>query len=178
MNQRGKRILIFFCATILIIGVWLIEVAQRDNGYVRVKEGITRTEAERFVNEDEQCFLIAAKDGGTGTDFSIVYGEYSGSDVVLTGNTPKRSLSNVFFLSKQNTFLVKGIEYNISSRGLPFYMDASNNYSIDVISWEIVIPIRRDYQYRTNEQKERLFSPSNYLDQFDVEQRDYIDNFK
>lgn len=176
MKRRRIKVFLFLSLVPLLLGSLVIIMVREDCSYARVKDAITRTEAERLVDENKQYFLIATKEGGTGIDFSIIYGEYANTDVVLTGASPRSFLSNVFFLSKQNTFLVMGDEYNISSRGIPFSADSPNNYSINVVSWEIVIPVRRDYQYRSKDQKERLFAPTKYLDQFDVDQGDYIKN--
>ena len=174
--MKKKMIIIFTILCSLLLG--LVILIWNDCSYERVKDGITLAEAKHLIDEDERCFLITRKEGATDADYTIVYGKYAGADVNLTrGNVPESALSNVFFLSKHNTFLVEVVnEYNIENRGLPFEEAYPYIYSVDVTSWEIVIPIRRDYQYRTKEQKERWFSPSGYLDQFDVEQGDYIDN--
>ncbi len=176
MKKKMIKIGLCLCVILLFLAIYITVIVQKDCGYAKVKDGITLAEAERLANEDEQSFIIIEKDGGAGIEFAIAYGEHAGIDVHLTGNAPGCYLSSVFFGKEHNTFLVRGVEHNISNRGLP-YMEMAlipDPYAIDVISWEIIIPIRRDYQYR-NEGK-RFFSPSKYLDQFDVDQGDYIIN--
>lgn len=175
MSRKRNKGLIIFGAIVFLIGAFLIAAFLSGNRYACVREGIPLIEAVRIV-DDARYFLISPKHGATDAEYSIIHGKYAGFDVNLIGsNTPGGALSNVFFLSKANIFLVEiGNEYNTENRGISFDDAYPKIYSVDVISWEIVIPIRRDYQYRVNGQKERLFSPSKYLDQFDVEQGDYI----
>ena len=94
-------------------------------------------------------------------------------------------IGQIFILAKHSalslpqkllyTLLVEssGREINSESLGKPFEEAYPYIYTIEVVHWEILEPILRNYTYRTKEQKARLFTPSKYIDQFDVDNGDY-----
>jgi hypothetical protein len=142
--------------------------------YPSVLDGIPLEKAQSIADDEEDWFIVEASDGATGAEFLIAYGENKGVDVELISNSPASHLSNIFFLSQKNLLLVKGNELNIYNRGVEFSEAIPNVYTIDVNEWAIITPIKRDYQYRTRNQKSRWIYPRNCIDEFDIENGDYI----
>lgn len=92
-------------------------------------------------------------------------------EVGLKGNDPLSCLSNVF-RDGRNEFLVYGYEENVESKtkNVSTLDNIENPYTIIVDSWEIIIPIYRDYTYSSYG---RFFYPKRYIDSYDMEHEDY-----
>lgn len=131
------------------------------------------SDARNCANPQNGYFIVTQNTGATGARFIIAYGENKGIEVELSGNCPNKSLSNVFFLSKPNFFLVQGEEMNTHNRGKQIAdgLDISEMYTIDVKQWDIIVPIYRDYQYTKHT---RWFYPVWCIDSFDVDNLDYL----
>lgn len=131
------------------------------------------SEAQRHTNSQDGFFIVTQNEGATGARFIIAYGSDKGTEVELSGNCPNKSLSNIFFLSMPNFFLVRGEEMNTHNRGKQIEdgLDISEMYTITVNQWDIIIPIYRDYQYTKHT---RWFYPLWCIDSFDVDNLDYL----
>jgi len=159
---------------ISLISVSLIKYSA-DHSYERILIGISLESAQKTVNQNEIYYIVKSQQGATGAGYVIEYGKNQSAEIELSGNSPDSQLSNVFFLSKMNMFLIKstGNIKNPQNLGALFNDAYPNISTIEVDMWEIIVPIKRDYQYRLNGQKSRLFSPKKYIDQFDLQNGDY-----
>ena len=177
MNNSSFKIRMKYIisSVMLLLIVCIVIALYKSHDFQIVKNGVEFDDAmQAAIKDPHYCFIVTSSEN-VGTQFKIAYGEHEGADVNLIGSSPQNELSSIFFLSKNNTFLIKGKECNVDKCGLDWLDTYPDMYSIDVVSWEIVIPIQRDYTYRSSGQKSRWIAPSRYIDQFDVEQGDYLD---
>jgi len=173
--KRKLSLMLALCFAFLIGIISIAIFYCKHTSYGIIREGVSLDEAMQIVDNNDHFFIVTSQHGATGAQFAISYGESNGADVELSKNTPMTTLSNVFFLSLSNSFLIKSTGYceNVENLGKPFHEAYPNVFTIEVESWEIITPIRRDYQYRKFEQRKRFFSPRKYIDQFDVDNEDY-----
>jgi len=157
----------------LLVGIAVLGVYLRQTSYAPVLFGISPDEARKIYDSQAGWFIVENDLGATGLGYSIACGANEGADVYLTGRCPEMQLSRTFFLSKQNSFLVKGIEHNIHNIGVELLGDLCNAYTVECEEWLIITPIERDYQYSSKSQKERWFYPKEYIDEFDVKNWDF-----
>jgi len=134
-----------------------------------VRPGISLDDAKKIVDENEGYYIIQ-EDGSTVIEFYVTYGDDERFEVDLKGNHPLRYLSRIFFISKRNSFLIKGKVYDEQYKGRELFNEGDPLPYIEVESWEIITPIGRDYTY---EHHERYLYPTDYLDQYDVDHGDY-----
>jgi len=174
MKRTHKKVIVIGLASLIGI-ISIIIIYCIDTSYKIIKEGITFDEARRIVDNNDAFYIVASQHGATGAQYEIVYGINKGFDIELSGNTPMKKLSNIFFLHYPNSFLVKstGLFFNTDNFGKSFEKAYPNIFTVEVEYWEILIPIKRDYQYRKVGQKERIFNPQKYIDQFDIDNGDY-----
>lgn len=173
MSNKRNVTIMAVCTILVVIGV-LLALMKQISKYESALTGISLAEAQNICDSQPGWFIVETSDGATGTLYLIAYGKSQGADVELTGRCPSSQLSNIFFLSRKNSFLVKGSEQNIQNIGIEFSEALPDIYTIEVDSWSIIVPIQRDYQYRTQNQKGRWFYPRNYIDEFDVTNGDYL----
>ena len=81
-KQRPKKGVTCLCAVLGLIGAWLLVTMVKDHSYPPVKQGISRKEAERIVDENAgEYFLVKRDQGCTSMGYIIAYGEYAGIEV-------------------------------------------------------------------------------------------------
>lgn len=165
MKARTKKCVIAFFGVLALFFIYMSQFR-----YPCVKKGIWMSEARHTADTQPGYFIVTQTGWATGARFMIAYGEYEGTPVELAGNDPFGDLGYVFFWGKTNYCLVHGEERNIENIGIDFYecepMMIDRMYTIDVSDWEIIMPVRRDYQYET---EWRLLCPFWCIDTFDVE---------
>lgn len=157
-------------ASVVILLVFLVYMSQFR--YPCVKKGISMSEARHIADTRPGYFIITTAHWNTGAPFMIAYGEHERTPVRLIGNDPGSALGRSFFIidADSNYCLVHGEERNKENMGTDYYSIESGDirlmYTIDVADWEIVMPIRRFYEY---ESYGRLLYPFWCIDTFDVE---------
>ncbi len=139
-----------------------------------VKKAISMEEAlDKFDNKE--YFIIKSGEEVPGSAFELGYGENENAWIILKGNNPQKYLSNNILLVPPlpNYFLVYGRQRKAKSPE-ETYSDYEDKevfeYVIDVKSWDIIAPIKRDYTYSKHV---RWFYPKKYLDIYDVKHKDY-----
>lgn len=166
---KKTRVLLVSAAILLVFLVYMSQFR-----YPCVKKGIRMSEARRIADTQPGYFIIEPTGWGTGARFMITYGEHEGTPVDLDGNDPYSDLGLVFFSGGKNYFLVHGEERNKKNMGVDYYQyeggDIRLMYTIDVDDWEIIMPIRRDYDYV---RYGRLLYPFWCIDTFDTEHGAY-----
>jgi len=169
-NVAAILIVIFIISAAIVMKYFF------DTSHAIVLAGVSLQDAQQKVAENNLYIIVEPEHGATGAEFVIAYGEHKGSEIELSLNSPSAMLSNIFFLSKNNLFLIKtnGNNQNAQNFGIPFDSAYPNIYTIEVEEWRIITPIKRDYQYRMRGQQSRWFSPKYFIDQFDVKNGDYI----
>ncbi len=160
----------WLCGILIVLVLVLTGALVSQFRYPCVRKGVSLSYAKNVVDSKPGWYIVTQQNVNTGAQFEIAYGENPGVDVELIGDSPRSSLSIVFFLSKQNYFLVHGTELNTENIGKEFSSALPNIYTIDVNSWEIITPVRRDYQYSD---EYRWFYPLWCIDEFDQENGDY-----
>lgn len=165
--KARKKIWAFVVPTVIIL-VFLVYMSQFR--YPCVKKGISMSEARHIADTQPGFFIITQTNWCTGAPFMLAYGKHEGTPVDLDGCDPFGDLGWVFFGAEHNYCLVHGAEQNRENMGIDYYsiepMALERMYTIDVTDWEIIIPIRRFYQY---EKYGRLLYPFWCIDTFDVE---------
>ena len=165
--KARKKIWAFVVPTVIIL-VFLVYMSQFR--YPCVKKGISMSEARHIADTQPGFFIITQTNWCTGAPFMLAYGKHEGTPVDLDGCDPFGDLGWVFFGAEHNYCLVHGAEQNRENMGIDYYsiepMALERMYTIDVTDWEIIIPIRRFYQY---EKYGRLLYPFWCIDSFDVE---------
>lgn len=165
--KARKKIWAFVVSTVIIL-VFLVYMSQFR--YPCVKKGISMSEARHIADTQPGFFIITQTNWCTGAPFMLAYGKHEGTPVDLDGCDPFGDLGWVFFGAEHNYCLVHGAERNRENMGIDYYsiepMALERMYTIDVTDWEIIIPIRRFYEY---EKYGRLLYPFWCIDTFDVE---------
>ena len=131
-----------------------------------VLPAISRAHAEGMVKENE-CYIVRLEEpDGMGIGGWYYMDGRKKKSMRLGGRNPALELSNIFQDPDRNTFLVKGrIDEERSQQiGCP---------ALNVESWYLVAPIKRDYGPRDYRDEQRWFYPEDYLDLYDLEQGDY-----
>lgn len=167
MKKRSLCLLLTMISIAILLSFFAFQCR-----YPCIRKGIGMAEAKMCADQQDGYFIVTQNQGCTGTSFLVAYGYEKGIEVELNGNSPRNHLSWVFFNAKPNYFLVRGKERNIENQGKPLMdnMDISDMYTIDVDEWEIIAPIRRDYQYQTHS---RWNYPLWCIDSYDVNHHDY-----
>lgn len=115
-----------------------------------------------------ECYIVRVADG---EEFDLSYWYYmDGGEkkpILLIGQRPSSESSYIFMKPKRNRFLVKGY---VNDELTQHY----NKLVLFVEEWHFIEPIKRDYGQEDYRQEQRFFYPRNYLDEYDVEQGDYI----
>lgn len=163
----------WLCGILTVCVLVLAGVLVSQFRYPCVRRGVSLSYARSVVDSESGWFIVTQQNVNTGAQFEIAYGENLGVDVELIGDSPNSSLSKVFLLSRQNYFLVHGTEMNSENIGKEFSSALPKIYTIDVDSWEIITPVRRDYQYSD---EYRWFYPLWCIDGFDQKNGDYTEN--
>lgn len=166
--MKARKKIWTLVASVVILLVFLVYMSQFR--YPCVKKGISMSEARHIADTRPGYFIITQMSGCTSAPFMIAYGEHEGTPVELAGCDPMSDLGWVFFWAKPNYCLVHGVERNKENIGTDYYQyesaDIELMYTIDVADWEIIMPIRRFYEY---ENYGRLLYPFWCIDTFDVE---------
>lgn len=168
-DEGAEKIWVFVVSAVIIL-IFLVYMSQFR--YPCVKKGISMSEARRIADTQPGYFIITTAHWNTGAPFMISYGEHERIPVRLIGNDPGSALGRPFFIidADSNYCLVHGEEQNKENMGIDYYsiepMTLECMYTIDVTDWEIIMPIRRFYEY---EKYGRLLYPFWCIDTFDVE---------
>ena len=134
-----------------------------------VKKAISMEEAlDKFDNKEYFIIKWAAMEI-PGAFFEFAYGDDRGAGVNLKGKSLLSDLSDNICYAGENLFLVYGRRKRICVDPDPT-SDDQTEYIIDVKSWDIIAPIKRDYTYSKHV---RWFYPKKYLDIYDVKHKDY-----
>lgn len=168
--KARKKIWVFVVSAVIIL-IFLVYMSQFR--YPCVKKGISMSEARHIADTQPGFFIITQTNWCTGAPFMLAYGKHEGTPVDLDGCDPFGDLGWVFFSAEANYCLIHGEEQNKENMGIDYYQYAQYEtktpecmYTIDVTDWEIIIPIRRFYEY---EKYGRLLYPFWCIDTFDVE---------
>lgn len=164
--KARKKIWAFVVSAVILL-VFLVYMSQFR--YPCVKKGMWMSEARHIADTQPGYFIITQTNWCTGAPFMIAYGKHEGTPVELTGHDPFSDLGWVFFSAEANYCLIHGEERDKENMGVDYYARETENlarmYTIDVDSWEIIMPIRRYYEY---EKERRLLYPFWCIDTFDV----------
>lgn len=172
-NRKKFQIVIIFLGIAFVMFLSTITVIYfKDTSTDVIVKGISLDFAKSKTNE-ENYYLVTLRSGNTGVEFEVIYGENVGSDITFTMNNPKRSLRKDVFFTNPNIFLVKGTGKTWNNENLGKKLDDNfeDMFTVEAEQWYIVTPIKRDYTYRLYG---RWFAPKDFIDQFDVDNGDYI----
>lgn len=131
-----------------------------------VLPAISRAHAEGMVKENKSYIVRVEEPDGMGIGGWYYMDGRKKISMRLCGRNPAFELSYIFLDPNKNTFLVKGrIDEERSQQiGCP---------ALNVESWYLVAPIKRDYGPWDYRDGQRWFYPEDYLDLYDLEQGDY-----
>lgn len=179
MNKYQVKVLFIVLGSILLglvlVGTPFYWLYHKDTSYGMVLPAISRSKAKKMLKDDE-CIIIRRKEyeyNATGYTSQFYYEEKGEKkQIVLSGNDPYNELSYIFLEPEENSFLIKG-----------YFEDKLTDFiGLDVFyveSWYLIKPVTRSYVQGTNSTdaprpNRRFFSPKDGLDEYDVEQEDYI----
>lgn len=163
MKIRKKRILI--CVGFIVFTIISFHIREVNKPRNVVLPALGKAYAEGMVKEKE-CYIVrvaSPDEFGTG-GWYYKDGKYK-KKIYLRGQNPARELSYIFLGFNMNSFLVKGKIIEEQYEGDPIFV---------VDSWYIIAPIKRDYGPKQYREEQRLFYPRNYIDDYDLEQGDYV----
>lgn len=133
--------------------------------YPAVRSAISQNEATKLQDDEVYFIVTPTSKWTTATGWMLKYQNDTGEEIYIKGNAPQNELSDVLYDSS-NTFLVKGefISGLSEEDGISF---------IQAESWEIIYPVSRNYDLPNAPAKTRFFYPKGYIDEFDIENKDY-----
>lgn len=165
-----NKIHIFFAIIVMSLLLVLVVCSQTKHDDI-VRLGVSFEDAKKILHTQVGSAFYVRINYTTGINFEVET-ERGWEGVILKNNSPALALSEVI-LVHDNRFLIKGrLEKILDEESIAEDINA-NKYTLEVDEWEIVTPIHRKYDYKTNG-KMRIFPPKTYLDVFDVENGDYI----
>lgn len=169
--EKVKRIKLF-CVGIIIVTIILITIGTiffiRKINKPRnvVLPAISEAMAQGMVKENEIYIVRVANPDEFGTGgWYYIDGEEKIKMMLAEGNL-SHELSDIFLDPDRNSFLVKG---KINEELTQY----NGCLTLDVESWYLIAPIKRDYGPREYRKEQRFFYPKDYLDVYDLEQGDY-----
>ncbi|MGY3777661.1 hypothetical protein [Isobaculum melis] len=152
---------------VVFIPVLIVSVIHYQDAtkYPAVRTAISRNEATTLQDDETYFIVTPTSKWTTATGWMLKYQNDTGEEIYIKGKAPQNELSDVLYDSS-NEFLVKGelISGVSEKNGVAF---------IQAESWEIIYPVRRNYDLPNAPAKTRFFYPKGYIDEFDVENQDY-----
>ncbi len=164
-----KKIVKVLSIVLAIIFVPLIYFYFRDMTYPKVIDAVSIEDAMDLVSEKDDYYIISMEGGG-GFHLVCRNGKYKDKNVEIRGKmNPQTCLSNTFLWPSNNRLLIKATKVTDD-----YYDDGvySREVIVECEDFKFIKPIIRDYTYA--EHWGRMFSPTSYIDSYDVMHEDYV----
>lgn len=159
---RKKLIIIFVLILVIFISYYI-----RNKTYKVIVKAITMEEAIKIIEQEEDYYLVKEGNASGLSYFRFAEGRLKGKGVSLMPAINSKFSIVFSSFSGGNIFLVKGhLKEGYFERESP----GEYEYEIDLENWQIVSPIKRTYEYSRHF---RLFAPTEYIDEYDVNHGDY-----
>lgn len=171
-KQRKIIIGLLSLAALLVVVAFVILIIQirgfTKNPYSSVLPAISKTTAKKMEKEQEGYIVQLFQSEYDYADNKWFYMENGKPvEIRLLGKTPDDELSDIFLKPGRNKFFVKG---SMDKEITEYYSNEKPYFYVE--SWDIIAPVKRNYRIEREEQ--RLIAPIKYLDEYDIEQGDYI----